>query len=163
MSDDMPNHASAVELVEVTVEHVQAGFASGAFTSESLTEAFLDRIATYNARYNAIVFMNPDAWRSSERSTTARTNTIARLFMTAPGVGAITALSGQSMYVRYAPVLSPRQRCRQAVSKQRCLADNRKRLRRANARSQFNLALLDNCGQRSRRLFHTPQERIDGS
>ena len=53
--------ADSIDLVELTVEQVQAGFASGAFTSESLTQAFLDRIAIYNAHYNAIVFLNPDA------------------------------------------------------------------------------------------------------
>jgi aspartyl-tRNA(Asn)/glutamyl-tRNA(Gln) amidotransferase subunit A len=52
---------AAIDLVEMTVERAQAGFASGAFTSESLTQAFLDRIAIYNAHYNAIVFLNPDA------------------------------------------------------------------------------------------------------
>ena len=31
---------SAIDVVEMTVERAQAGFASGAFTSESLTKAF---------------------------------------------------------------------------------------------------------------------------
>ena len=53
--------ASAIDLVEMTIADVEAGFASGAFTSESLTQAFLDRIAIYNPSYNAIVFMNPGA------------------------------------------------------------------------------------------------------
>ena len=62
MDDVTPAGAEpAIDLVELTVEQVQAGFASGAFTSEALTQAFLDRIATYNARYNAIIFLNPDA------------------------------------------------------------------------------------------------------
>lgn len=61
MSYDSPKASGAIDLVEFTIERVQAGFASGAFTSESLTKAFLDRIATYNAHYNAIVFINPDA------------------------------------------------------------------------------------------------------
>ena len=60
MSDDaMP--ADAIDLLEMTVERAQAGFASGAFTCEGLTRAFLERIATYDAHYNAIVFLNPDA------------------------------------------------------------------------------------------------------
>jgi aspartyl-tRNA(Asn)/glutamyl-tRNA(Gln) amidotransferase subunit A len=59
MADD--NVSPKIDLVELTVEQVQAGFASGAFTSELLTQAFLDRIATYNPSYNAIVFLNPDA------------------------------------------------------------------------------------------------------
>ncbi len=50
-----------IDVVEMTVARAQAGFASGAFTSEALTRAFLDRIATHDAHYNAIVFLNPDA------------------------------------------------------------------------------------------------------
>jgi aspartyl-tRNA(Asn)/glutamyl-tRNA(Gln) amidotransferase subunit A len=60
----MPNNpqpSDAIDLVELTVEQVQAGFAAGTFTSESLTQAFLARIATYNPAYNAIIFLNPDA------------------------------------------------------------------------------------------------------
>ena len=60
--DDQTRPASdAIDLVELTVAQVQDGFASGAFTSESLTQAYLDRIATYNPAYNAIIFLNPDA------------------------------------------------------------------------------------------------------
>ena len=51
----------ALDLVELTVEQAQAAFASGTITAEALTQAFLDRIARYNATYNAIVFLNPDA------------------------------------------------------------------------------------------------------
>jgi len=43
------------------VEQAQAAFASGAVTSEALTQAFLGRIAEHNPHYNAIVFLNPDA------------------------------------------------------------------------------------------------------
>ena len=50
-----------IDIVELTVEQAQAAFASGAITSEALTQAFLDRIAAYNPHYNAIVFLNPDA------------------------------------------------------------------------------------------------------
>jgi Asp-tRNA(Asn)/Glu-tRNA(Gln) amidotransferase A subunit family amidase len=56
-----PLPSAAIDLVELTVEQAQAGFASGAITAESLTQAFLDRIALYNGTYNAIVFLNPDA------------------------------------------------------------------------------------------------------
>ena len=51
----------AVDLVELTVDQVQAAFADGTTTSEALTQAFLERIATYNPSYNAIIFLNPDA------------------------------------------------------------------------------------------------------
>lgn len=57
----MPNEQAEIDLAELTVEKVQAGFASGAFTSESLTDAYLRRIANYNASYNAIVFLNETA------------------------------------------------------------------------------------------------------
>lgn len=54
-------NAQNIDLTELTVEQVQAGFASGAFTSESLTKAYLERIAEFNPSYNAIVFFNEKA------------------------------------------------------------------------------------------------------
>ena len=58
----MPSAPSpAIDLVELTVEQAQAAFANGTITSEALAQAFLDRIALYNATYNAIIFLNPDA------------------------------------------------------------------------------------------------------
>jgi Asp-tRNA(Asn)/Glu-tRNA(Gln) amidotransferase A subunit family amidase len=54
-------NVKAIDLTELTVEQVQAGFASGAFTSETLTRAYLDRIAEFNPSYNAIVFFNDKA------------------------------------------------------------------------------------------------------
>ena len=53
--------AGNIDLTELTVEKVQDGFASGAFTSESLTKAYLDHIAEYNPSYNAIIFFNDSA------------------------------------------------------------------------------------------------------
>lgn len=50
-----------IDPVELTVQQAQAAFASGATTSEALTQAFLDRIAEHNPGYNAIIFLNPDA------------------------------------------------------------------------------------------------------
>jgi amidase len=61
MSDSPLTSPAAVDLVELTVETAEAAMASGAVSAEALTEAFLDRIATYNPRYNAILFLNPDA------------------------------------------------------------------------------------------------------
>ena len=52
---------AGLDLDSLTAESVQAGFVSGAFTAESLTQACLDRIAAVNGRYNAIIFLNPDA------------------------------------------------------------------------------------------------------
>src|ERR1700712_1947538 len=49
---------TTIDVTELTVEQIQSGFASGALTSESLTAAFLERIAQFNPRYNAIIFLN---------------------------------------------------------------------------------------------------------
>ncbi len=62
MSDDFSAAGEpAIDLVEMTVEKAQAGFAERSFTSAALAQAFLDRIAAYNPHYNAIIFVNPDA------------------------------------------------------------------------------------------------------
>jgi len=58
----------------MTVADIEAAFADGTATSESLTQAFQARIATYNPDYNAIVFANPSALddaRASDASTPA--------------------------------------------------------------------------------------------
>ncbi|WP_131117862.1 amidase [Lichenihabitans psoromatis] len=68
----MTDETGAIDLVEMTVEQVQTGFAQGSFTSESLTQAFLDRIALYNPPYNAIIFMNPDALTDARASDDRR-------------------------------------------------------------------------------------------
>jgi len=47
--------------VELTVDRIQADYAAGRYTSAQLTQAFLDRIARYEARYNAFISMNPRA------------------------------------------------------------------------------------------------------
>jgi hypothetical protein len=39
--------AQDIDVVELTVEDVQAGYASGAFTAVELTRAFLSRISAY--------------------------------------------------------------------------------------------------------------------
>ena len=57
----MTEAGKEIDVVEMTVEKAQAGFAVGAFTSEMLTQAFLKRIATYNPHYNAIIFLNSQA------------------------------------------------------------------------------------------------------
>lgn len=54
-----------IELAELTIADVQAGFRGGTFTSESLTQVCLDRIDLYNARYRALITMNLDALRDA--------------------------------------------------------------------------------------------------
>jgi len=61
MTDATPATPTPIDLVELTVAQVQAGFVSGAFTCEALTQACLDRIAAYNPHYNALTFLNPAA------------------------------------------------------------------------------------------------------
>ncbi len=53
--------AQEIDVVEMTVAEVQAGYAAGAFTAVELTRAFLDRIARHEPLYNAFISMNPDA------------------------------------------------------------------------------------------------------
>ena len=53
--------AASIDLTSLTIETVQEGFTSGAFTAESLARACLQQIEAYNARYNAIIFMNDAA------------------------------------------------------------------------------------------------------
>jgi Asp-tRNA(Asn)/Glu-tRNA(Gln) amidotransferase A subunit family amidase len=52
---------TAVDLTTLTVEAVQEGFRTGAFTAESLAQACLRQIETHNPRYNAIIFLNGQA------------------------------------------------------------------------------------------------------
>ena len=56
MTDD-----AAIDLVELTVAGVQAGFSRGAWTCEALTRAFLQRIEALDPQYNALMFLNPEA------------------------------------------------------------------------------------------------------
>jgi Asp-tRNA(Asn)/Glu-tRNA(Gln) amidotransferase A subunit family amidase len=53
--------AQEIDVVELTVEDVQAAYASGRFTAVELTRAFLDRIERYEDYYNAFISMNPAA------------------------------------------------------------------------------------------------------
>ena len=62
---------AAIDLVELTVEQVQHGFASGAFTCEQLVRACLDRIAEYDPHYNAIIFRTRPPSMMRARSTGA--------------------------------------------------------------------------------------------
>lgn len=50
-----------LDVTEMTIEKVHAGYQSKNFTCEELTQAFLDRIKRYNQQYNAIIFLNEEA------------------------------------------------------------------------------------------------------
>jgi len=56
-----PTPGPTVDVVELTAEEIQAGLASDQFTSVEITRAFLNRIALYEDRYNAMISINPDA------------------------------------------------------------------------------------------------------
>jgi Asp-tRNA(Asn)/Glu-tRNA(Gln) amidotransferase A subunit family amidase len=56
-----PPSSTALDLPELTIEKVQAGFESGAFTALMLVEASLSRVEKYNKKFNAIIFLNPSA------------------------------------------------------------------------------------------------------
>jgi Asp-tRNA(Asn)/Glu-tRNA(Gln) amidotransferase A subunit family amidase len=56
-----PAGAPGVDVVELTVEKIQADYAARRYTAVQLTQTFLDRIARYEDHYNAFVSMNPQA------------------------------------------------------------------------------------------------------
>lgn len=56
-----PVEAGAIDVTELTIADVQAGFAAGTFTSEQLTLAHLRRIERYEPFYNAFTFMHDGA------------------------------------------------------------------------------------------------------
>jgi len=63
--------ALPIDLTTLTVETVQEGFRTGAFTAESLAEACFRQIDTFNGHYNAVIFRN-DAALADARAIDAR-------------------------------------------------------------------------------------------
>jgi amidase len=59
--------AMKIDLENLTVEAVQAAFAAGSFSAEQLARACFDRIERYNAKYNALIFLNPAAIEDARR------------------------------------------------------------------------------------------------
>jgi len=53
--------AQEIDLTELTVDEIQTAFAAGDYTAEELTQAYLERIETYEPVYNAFVSMNENA------------------------------------------------------------------------------------------------------
>ena len=88
-----------VDVVELTVADIEAGFASGRFSSEQLTVAFQQRIERYNPAYNAIIFHNPAALEDARAIDRAVPRDDAAAFGCPLGVGGIVRPSvapGQS-------------------------------------------------------------------
>ena len=50
-----------LDIIELTATRVHDDLLAGRYTITELTQAFLDRIARYEDRYNAFISMNPDA------------------------------------------------------------------------------------------------------
>lgn len=61
-----PTAAQSIDVTELTVDEIQAAYASGQYTAVDLTRAFLDRIRQYESHYNAFISMNPDALATAE-------------------------------------------------------------------------------------------------
>jgi Asp-tRNA(Asn)/Glu-tRNA(Gln) amidotransferase A subunit family amidase len=61
VSQSPQTSAAAINVVELTVEQIQADYTARKYTVQQLTQAFLARIAMYEDHYNAFVSMNPDA------------------------------------------------------------------------------------------------------
>jgi amidase len=49
------------DVVELTAQEIQTGYAAGTFTAVGLTQAYLARIERYEEHYNAFISMNPEA------------------------------------------------------------------------------------------------------
>ncbi len=62
-----PTTAAAIDLVELTAEQIQKDYAAHTYTAVQLTQAYLDRIATYEPVYNAFISMNPEALEIAAR------------------------------------------------------------------------------------------------
>ena len=62
-----------VDIVELTIDEIQAGFAGGRFTSEALTRLHLARIERFEPFYNAFTFMNPAALAEARAIDARRT------------------------------------------------------------------------------------------
>jgi Asp-tRNA(Asn)/Glu-tRNA(Gln) amidotransferase A subunit family amidase len=59
--------ATTIDIVEMTIADIQDGLATGRFTAEALTAAFLQRIEKYEPFYNAFTFMNPTALEDARK------------------------------------------------------------------------------------------------
>ncbi len=56
-----PDPAASIDVLELTIDRIQADYAARKYTAEELTRAFLNRIRRYEDRYNAIISLNPNA------------------------------------------------------------------------------------------------------
>ena len=57
----MTTFLESIDVLELTVDQIQAAFANGTYNAEALCAAYMQRIDIVNPVYNAIIFPNPDA------------------------------------------------------------------------------------------------------
>lgn len=57
----LPISLDEIDVVELTAEQIRMDYAQGRYTAVLLTQAFLNRIDSYEDHYNAFISMNPEA------------------------------------------------------------------------------------------------------
>jgi len=57
---------TSIDIIELTIDQIQADLAAGRYTVVELIRASLDRIALYEEHYNAFISMNPEALATAE-------------------------------------------------------------------------------------------------
>src|SRR5512132_1657257 len=62
----VPVAAAPFSVVEATIPEMQAAMRSGRVTSRELVQQYLTRIATYEDRINAIIYLNPRALQEAD-------------------------------------------------------------------------------------------------
>jgi amidase len=60
-SSGAPARGQKIDVLELTIDQVEADYAAHKYTAVQLVQAYLDRIATYEPHYNAFISMNPNA------------------------------------------------------------------------------------------------------
>lgn len=63
---------AAIDVLTITMADILTALAAGAFTSETLTEAYLAQIEQYEEQLNAFTFLNPFALASARTSDRRR-------------------------------------------------------------------------------------------
>lgn len=70
----MTTSLESIDVLELTVAQIQAGFEQGLYTAEALCQAYLARIDQVNPVYNAIIFANPNALDEARAIDNRRAN-----------------------------------------------------------------------------------------
>src|SRR4026207_643828 len=62
----VPVGGAPFSVVEATIPEMQAAMRSGRVTSRELVQQYLTRIATYEDRINAVIYLNPRALQEAD-------------------------------------------------------------------------------------------------